>query len=401
MAGDIVTVLSDASADADLLVVGSRGRGDLKSLVLGSVSHGCCSRPRCPVAVVHHPSTKGGPVVVGTDGTDEGTAAVQWAAPTAAAPQDVPAHRARVARRRRRWRSARWPSRPRRWSTRRPCDEAADAVVASARAVAGETAPGLEVTGSADEGIATEVLEAASKGAAMVVRRLARPRRPVGARDGIDEPRADPRRGLSRGLRPRLTELSADSRAGSSDPSTSVPRVPSASSDPARLLARVFGHPAFRPGQEPAVARRAGRPRRAGRDADRLRQVALLPAARARRPALHDRRLAAGGADAGPGRRRCGGSAATTWRRCRRPTTPSRAREMLDRLGDGDAAAALRRARAVRERALHARHRRRRGRPAGRRRGALPVASGATTSGPTTGASPASGTRSATRPRWR
>ena len=48
-------------------------------------------------------------------------------------------------------------------------NEAADAVIDKARAVAGETAPGLEVTGSADEGVAIEVLEAASKGATMVV----------------------------------------------------------------------------------------------------------------------------------------------------------------------------------------------------------------------------------------
>ena len=49
-------------------------------------------------------------------------------------------------------------------------------------------------------------------------------------------------------------------------------------------------------------AGRAGGPRRARRDADRLGQVALLPAAgaAARRP--DGRRLAAGGADAGPGR---------------------------------------------------------------------------------------------------
>ena len=48
-------------------------------------------------------------------------------------------------------------------------NEAADEVVDRARALAGETAPGLEITGSADEGIAAEVIEAASKGASMVV----------------------------------------------------------------------------------------------------------------------------------------------------------------------------------------------------------------------------------------
>jgi nucleotide-binding universal stress UspA family protein len=51
----------------------------------------------------------------------------------------------------------------------RAVHEAADEVVDRARALAGETVPGLEVTGSADEGIAVEVLEAASKGAAIVV----------------------------------------------------------------------------------------------------------------------------------------------------------------------------------------------------------------------------------------
>ena len=52
--GAPAAVLIDASRDADLLVVGTRGRGGLTEMLLGSVSEHCVHQAGCAVVVVRH-----------------------------------------------------------------------------------------------------------------------------------------------------------------------------------------------------------------------------------------------------------------------------------------------------------------------------------------------------------
>jgi nucleotide-binding universal stress UspA family protein len=50
--GHAATVLLEAAQDADVLVVGSRGRGAFVEMLLGSVSEHCVRHAACPVVIV-------------------------------------------------------------------------------------------------------------------------------------------------------------------------------------------------------------------------------------------------------------------------------------------------------------------------------------------------------------
>ncbi|MFC5262818.1 universal stress protein [Kribbella qitaiheensis] len=85
VAGAAPTLLSQGQRAA-LVVVGSRGLGGFRGLLVGSVSAAVAAHAPCPVIVVHphrdgtaFPTVPTGRVVVGVDGSEVSTAAVRFA----------------------------------------------------------------------------------------------------------------------------------------------------------------------------------------------------------------------------------------------------------------------------------------------------------------------------------
>lgn len=83
--GSTVPMLVDATHDAAMLVVGSRGHGLLRRSLLGSVSSSLVRHAHCPVVVIHEPHPDSdphsdtAPVVVGIDGSPVSEAATELA----------------------------------------------------------------------------------------------------------------------------------------------------------------------------------------------------------------------------------------------------------------------------------------------------------------------------------
>lgn len=80
------SVLLEEAGDADLLVVGGRGRGGFTGLLLGSVSQQCVHHALRPVAVVPSAAPLPGTddIVVGIDGSPGSASALAWAVDEAA-----------------------------------------------------------------------------------------------------------------------------------------------------------------------------------------------------------------------------------------------------------------------------------------------------------------------------
>ncbi|GAA0607208.1 universal stress protein [Sporichthya brevicatena] len=154
--------LMEASEDAALLVIGSRGYGPLLGTLLGSISLIVPARAACPVVVVKPACarTRPGPerrVVVGTDGSEHAAGAVEFAAGVAersGAALEVLCSTGEP---------------PLYGVTTMDPHEAARQILAVTEAAVAVAHPEVEVRTRLAEGPAAEVLLAAAAGAGMVV----------------------------------------------------------------------------------------------------------------------------------------------------------------------------------------------------------------------------------------
>jgi len=94
--GDAGVVLVETARDAQLLVVGTRGRGPVRSNVIGSVARHCADHTPVPLVIVPCrdatvPAVPSERIVVGVDGSENSTAALRWAVENASSHAEISA----------------------------------------------------------------------------------------------------------------------------------------------------------------------------------------------------------------------------------------------------------------------------------------------------------------------
>ncbi|MBC9004007.1 universal stress protein [Micromonospora aurantiaca (nom. illeg.)] len=160
--GPPALVLQERSADAGMLVLGSRGHGGFGGLLAGSTAVSVAAHAHCPVVVVRDgQAATSGPVVVGSDGSESALRALGFAVERAAQ-RDVPLRVLRA-----------WEPPGDRWV---PPDFDPEQVAASERAAADaelapwrESFPDVPVEIEAVPGSASALLVEASRSAQLVV----------------------------------------------------------------------------------------------------------------------------------------------------------------------------------------------------------------------------------------
>lgn len=170
----VPATLIEFSTEAELLVVGTRGHGDLAGAVLGSVAFAVSAHARCPVVVVRGESVLPSPgraVVVGVDGSASSHEAVRYGADLAAAARAelviVSAYRTLASEA---WAEAYiHPEDDGRPDFDTIAREAARTNASAAAQIARQAYPGLSITEQVVEGIPAHALAQAATSAGLLV----------------------------------------------------------------------------------------------------------------------------------------------------------------------------------------------------------------------------------------